>query len=161
MVQVEVVHVKFLLWPFIVNLFWMYNTLLWSGHLLHYSLPVSRRMRICYSNLTSSFLYIFPYTKLLAFYKGCVVALSSNMDKDNHIWGSSYGAGESVLTLFGGLKSNTVSLYLTDITHHHLALGILLILSSHIYSSLYKGFGHKIRDILFMNGTLGLIIGFC
>jgi hypothetical protein len=40
------------------------------------------------------------------------------------------------LTFFGGLKSNTISLYLTDIAHHHLGVGILFVLSTHLYLSL-------------------------
>ena len=36
---------------------------------------------------------------------------------------------------FGGLKSNTISLYLTDIAHHHLGVGILFVLSSHLYKA--------------------------
>jgi hypothetical protein len=62
------------------------------------------------------------------------------MDKDNHIMGSAYAAGESSLTFFGGLKPDTMSLYLTDIAHHHLAVGILFVWAGHVYSSLYKGF---------------------
>jgi photosystem I P700 chlorophyll a apoprotein A2 len=42
----------------------------------------------------------------------------------------------SSLTFFGGLKPDTMSLYLTDIAHHHLAVGILFVLFSHLYSSL-------------------------
>ena len=42
----------------------------------------------------------------------------------------------SSLTFFGGLKSNTISLYLTDIAHHHLAVGILFVVSTHLYLSL-------------------------
>ena len=34
---------------------------------------------------------------------------------------------EPTLTFFGGLKSNTISLYLTDIAHHHLGVGILFV----------------------------------
>ena len=37
------------------------------------------------------------------------------------------------LTFFGGLKSNTISLYLTDIAHHHLGVGILFVVSTDLY----------------------------
>jgi photosystem I P700 chlorophyll a apoprotein A2 len=46
-----------------------------------------------------------------------------------------------------------MSLYITDIAHHHLALGVLLILAAHLYSSLYKGLGHRLRDLAIANGT--------
>jgi photosystem I P700 chlorophyll a apoprotein A2 len=42
----------------------------------------------------------------------------------------------SSLTFFGGLKPDTMSLYLTDIGHHHLAVGILFLVLAHLYSSL-------------------------
>ena len=60
-----------------------------------------------------------------------------------------------ILTFFGGLKSNTISLSITDIAHHHLGVGILFVWASHVYLSLYKGFGHRIRDVFFVNGNSG------
>ena len=62
-----------------------------------------------------------------------------------------------VITFLGGLKSHTISLYLTDIAHHHLAVGILFVWASHLYLSFYKGFGHRIGDVfvnLFANGPI-------
>jgi photosystem I P700 chlorophyll a apoprotein A2 len=54
------------------------------------------------------------------------------------------------LTFNGGLKSDTASLYLTDIAHHHLAVGVLFVWAGHVYSSFYKAFGHRIRDVLYV-----------
>jgi len=70
------------------------------------------------------------------FYTGNWVLYIHKMDKDNHIWRGTYGAkrsSNSILTFFGGLKSNTISLYLEDIAHHHLGLGILFVVSTHLY----------------------------
>jgi photosystem I P700 chlorophyll a apoprotein A2 len=95
----------------------------------------------------------------IEFYTGNWASYIGRMDKDNHIMGSAYAAGESSLTFFGGLKPDTMSLYLTDIAHHHLALGVLLVLSAHLYSSLYKGFcGHAIADLLRASGNSAMII---
>ena len=55
----------------------------------------------------------------------------------------------SYLTFFGGLKSNTTSLYLTDIAHHHLAIGITSIHTGHLYSSCSTALGTYIRDTLY------------
>ena len=132
-----------------------FSSIAWSGHIVHHALPISRGIQ---PYLLSS---IQLYLKILAFYKGCLSSLGLDMDKDNHIQRSTYGAGESLLTFFGGLKSNTISLYLTDIAHHHLALGILLVLSTHLYSSLYKGFGHRIGDVFFLNGNSSSMITAC
>jgi len=57
----------------------------------------------------------------------------------------------STLTFLGGLKSDTASLYLTDIAHHHLAIGLLFVWAGHMYSSFYKAFGHRVRDVLYIN----------
>jgi photosystem I P700 chlorophyll a apoprotein A2 len=57
----------------------------------------------------------------------------------------------STLTFLGGLKSNTISLYLTDIGHHHLGVGLLFVWASHVYLSLYKAFGYRTRDVLYIN----------
>ena len=75
------------------------------------------------------------------------------MDNHNHIFRSSIGAGRAILGFDGGLKSNTISLYLTDIAHHHLALGILFVWASHVYLSLYFGFGHYFPEVNFMSST--------
>jgi photosystem I P700 chlorophyll a apoprotein A2 len=100
----------------------------WCGHLVH----VARAYGL--TTLASVSLYPF-YTGNWVLYSGC-----------------------EVLTFLGGLKSDTASLYLTDIAHHHLAVGILFVWAGHVYSSLYKGFGHRIRDVLFVNGNSGLMI---
>ena len=54
---------------------------------------------------------------------------------------------DNLFTFLGGLKSNTISLYLTDIAHHHLGVGILFVWARHLYLSLYKAFGHRIRPL--------------
>jgi photosystem I P700 chlorophyll a apoprotein A2 len=100
-------------------------SILWSGHLVHVAIPVSRRFDIFnYKPLTQG---------LYPFYTG------------------NWGAFGGSLTFLGGIQSSTCSLYLTDIAHHHLAIGVLFVLSAHLYSSLYKGFGHRINDINSVN----------
>ena len=116
----------------------------WAGHIIHQALPISRGVNSGWNSII-----------------GSRIIFGQDMDKDNHVWRSTYGAGNIILTFFGGLKSNTMSLYLSDISHHHLALGVLLIFSSHLYRSLYKGFGHRIRDILNSNGNSTNLIALC
>ena len=93
----------------------------WSGHLVHVAIRVSRRSNVFNYKLLMQGLY--------SFYTGN--------------WGTFGGS----LTFLGGIQSSTCSLYLTDIAHHHLGVGILFVLSTHLYLSLYKGFGHRIGDI--------------
>lgn len=77
-------------------------------------------------------------------------------DNVNHVFGSSSGAGSSSLTFIGGISLSTKALVLSDIAHHHLALGTLFIWASHLYSSLFKGFGHRFYDLLY-SSRLNLI----
>jgi photosystem I P700 chlorophyll a apoprotein A2 len=70
---------------------------------------------------------------------------------------------DKVFTFLGGLKSNTISLYLTDIAHHHLGVGILFVWAKHFYLSLYKAFGHRIplgplAKSLQLQLSLGLVV---
>jgi photosystem I P700 chlorophyll a apoprotein A1 len=51
------------------------------------------------------------------------------------------------LTFQGGLNPVTGSLWLTDQSHHHLAIAVLFIIAGHIYRTTW-GIGHSIRDIL-------------
>ena len=82
------------------------------------------------------------------------MTLNIDNDKNNHLFRSSIGAGKSVFTFLGGLKSNTISQYLTDIAHHHLAFGILFVWASHLYNSFMKGFGHRINDVITSHSSL-------
>ena len=124
----------------------------WSAHLVHLGIPISRGIHLYY-----------PMTKpssqaFSAFYTADWVLYSTDIDKDNHIFRSTLAGGQAILTFLGGLKSNTISLYLTDIAHHHLGVGILFVWATHLYLSLYKGFAHRIRDVFFVNGNSGPMI---
>ena len=105
----------------------------WSAHLVHLAIPISRG---CILND--------PIVKARSdtFYSANWIYDIAPMDKDQHIYGQPAHSGSSTISFFGGLKSNTISLYLTDIAHHHLSLGIVLTLGSHVYSSVYKGVGN-------------------
>lgn len=125
----------------------------WCGHLVHVAIPISRGITVkCMVNSG-------PTLGLYPFYTGNWVLYSLDIDND-HIFRSTVGncPPQAILTFHGGLKSNTISLYLTDIAHHHLAVGILFVWASHVYFSLKKGFGHRIRDVFFVNGNSGPMI---
>jgi len=107
--------------------------MLWSGHLIHVSLA-SARGYILNIELHSS------YTKGLIqeLYYGNFMFNVSSKDKDSHIFSSSINSGTSILTFFGGLKSKTISFHITDLGHHHLAVGILFMLLSQLSNLFYK-----------------------
>ena len=60
------------------------------------------RLDSCFDGLMSGF----------GFYTGNWVYDIAPMDKDENIFSHPAHAGSSLLTFFGGLKSNTISLYL-------------------------------------------------
>ena len=105
----------------------------WCGHLVDYAIPISRGINVYWLNTLR-----LPSLKALFRY-------------------FPFYTNNFILTFLGGLKSNTISLYLTDIAHHHLGVGILFVWASHLYLSLYKGFGHRIGDV-FVNGNSGPMI---
>jgi photosystem I P700 chlorophyll a apoprotein A2 len=109
------------------------TSILWSGHLIHVAIP--------YSRASGSSLHLAPL------FKGDWIAYSLKSDAATHIPGCAQYSGTSILTFIGGLKSASNSLHLTDIAHHHLALGVVMIWSAHVYSSIYASIGHRIRDI--------------
>jgi len=83
-------------------------------------------------------------------------SLMVNPDSDSHFHGSTVGSGEAILTFLGGVSTSTGSLPLTDVAHHHLAIGVLFVWSGHLYSSFSKALGHRISDILRPSGVIGL-----
>jgi photosystem I P700 chlorophyll a apoprotein A2 len=118
-----------------------FSSIMWSGHIIHKAIPVSRGGS---NNLSS-------HIKQLM--SGNFSSLSQVVYSDNHVWLSNIGAGTSVLTFNSGLKPDSNSLILTDIAHHHLAIGVLIVIVSHLYSSLYYGYGHHIRSIVSPHGN--------
>jgi photosystem I P700 chlorophyll a apoprotein A2 len=109
------------------------SSLLWSGHLVHVSIPASRG---------SKFEYNMDGIK-----SGNWMKYALNQDGQTHIHGSKVNSGTSLLSFIGTLKESSSSLTLTDIAHHHLALGVLLVWAAHIYRSIQMSVGHRIRDL--------------
>ncbi len=51
------------------------------------------------------------------------------------------------LTFKGGLNPVTGSLWMTDISHHHLAIAVMFIIAGHMYRTNY-GIGHSMKEIM-------------
>jgi photosystem I P700 chlorophyll a apoprotein A2 len=124
------------------------TSLLWSGHLIHVAIPVSR-------GITTSVWSLFnvqPHPEgLAALFSMDWTVFSSGVTPMNE-FGSSINSGESILTLHLGLNGFTDSLWLTDISHHHLAIAVIFISAAHLYSSVFKGFGQSISHTLLAHG---------
>jgi photosystem I P700 chlorophyll a apoprotein A2 len=66
-----------------------------------------------------------------------------------------WGGLQQLLTFDGGLENDTCSLLLSDITHHHLAIGILALLQGHLYSSVVAGLGVGAVAVSWQHGNSG------
>ena len=117
------------------------SSVIWSLHIIFVVLPVSRGCVFCI-NINSFVSLNWSF-------------LASNLDSPTHLFGSASNA-TSLLTFLGSLNSSD-ALFLTDIAHHHLALGVLLIWSAHIYSTLNRALGSKIRDLLYTSGSATIV----
>lgn len=122
-----------------------FSSLAWAGHLVHVAIPASRGQRVDWTN----FLYILPHPRgLRPFFSGRAwFTYSQDPDQASHLFNTSTGAGTAILTFLGGFHPQTQSLWLTDISHHHLAIAVLFIVAGHIYRTNF-GIGHSIREIL-------------
>ena len=135
---------------FHINLLINLTSILWSGHIIHKAIPVSRG--ILFNNNVN-----INMTCLNQIYAGDLSNLAGTSDSDNHIWLSNLGAGSSLLSFNTGLKPDSNSLVLSDISHHHLAIGVLIILGSHLYSPLFSNYGHNINKLASVNGNLNIL----
>lgn len=120
------------------------SSLAWTGHLVHVAIPESRGQDINWNN----FIKCMPYPSgLQPFFSGNWGIYASNPDTTNHIFGTSEGAGDAILTFLGGFHPQSKSLWLTDIAHHHLAIAIIFIIAGHMYKTNW-GIGHNLKDII-------------
>ena len=95
----------------------------WSGHLVHVALPASRGQSTDWSNL----LHQLPHPAGLKPFVTLDWGLySTNVDQWNHVFGlADASVGTSVLSFLGTRMPSSDSLWLTDVAHHHLALGVV------------------------------------
>jgi photosystem I P700 chlorophyll a apoprotein A2 len=108
--------------------------IMWCGHLVHVAIPASRGGQ--------SSLSLFP---IFNFHWSLY---STPKDNDNHIFGSHISAGQAILTFSSSLKQDTCSSFLTDIAHHHLALAVLIVSTSLILKSTYRGYATSTNTVL-------------
>jgi len=101
------------------------SSLAWAGHLIHIAIPESRGEHVRWYNFMSKLPHPAGLTPLLT---GHPEIYSENPDTAGHIFGTGEAAGTAILTFLGGFHPQTGSMWLTDIAHHHLALGILALL---------------------------------
>jgi len=120
------------------------SSLAWTGHLVHVAIPESRGVHVGWDN----FLSMKPHPAgLKPFFTGNWGVYAQNPDTAGHLFGTSTGSGDAILTFLGGFHPQTQSLWLTDMAHHHLAIAVIFIIAGHMYRTNF-GIGHSIKDIL-------------
>jgi photosystem I P700 chlorophyll a apoprotein A2 len=121
-----------------------FSSLAWSGHLIHIAIPEARGQHVGWDNFSR----VLPHPAgLTPFFTGNWSAYANNPDTTNHVFGTSEGAGTAILTFLGGFQPQTQALWLTDIAHHHLAIGVVFIFAGHMYRTNW-GIGHSMKEIL-------------
>jgi photosystem I P700 chlorophyll a apoprotein A2 len=121
-----------------------FSSIAWTGHLVHVAIPESRGVHVGWDN----FLSVAPHPAGLGpFFTGNWGVYAQNPDTAQQVFNTSQGAGTAILTFLGGFHPQTESLWLTDIAHHHLAIGCIFVIAGHMYRTNF-GIGHSIREIL-------------
>jgi photosystem I P700 chlorophyll a apoprotein A2 len=121
-----------------------FSSIAWAGHLVHVAIPEARGQHVGWDN----FLSVLPHPAGLGpFFTGNWGVYAQNPDTAYQVFGSAEGSGTAILTFLGGFHPQTEALWLTDIAHHHLAIGCLFVIAGHMYRTNF-GIGHSIREIL-------------
>ena len=121
-----------------------FSSIAWTGHLVHVAIPEARGQHVGWDN----FLTTLPHPAGLApFFTGNWGVYAQNPDSLSQAFGSADGAGTAILTFLGGFHPQSEALWLTDIAHHHLAIGCIFVIAGHMYRTNF-GIGHSIKEIL-------------
>ncbi|MBD1997894.1 photosystem I core protein PsaB [Leptolyngbya sp. FACHB-541] len=128
------------------------SSLAWAGHLIHVAIPESRGQHVGWNN----FLTTPPHPAgLKPFFTGNWGVYAQNPDTPDHLFSTSQGAGDAILTFLGGFHPQTQSLWLTDMAHHHLAIAVIFIIAGHMYRTNF-GIGHNIKEMLNAKNFFGI-----
>ena len=115
------------------------GSLAWAGHLVHVACLINKCLELGLDPLATPLPHAFVVSsaRMNALFSGFslmnVLALN---------W-----ADVQVLTFLGGVNPTTASLWLTDIAHHHLAIGVVFLVAGHLYRTQF-GIGSRIADLL-------------
>ena len=113
----------------------------WAGHLIHVSLPVNKMLD---SGVSPQDI---PLVHEYVLDKGFLADLFPSFAKGiTPFFTLNWGEYSDILTFNGGLNPTTGSLWMSDIAHHHLALGVLMIVAGHMYRTNW-GIGHSMKEM--------------
>jgi photosystem I P700 chlorophyll a apoprotein A1 len=114
----------------------------WAGHLIHVSAPTNKLLDagVAIKDIPLPHEFILNKDLLIELFPGFANGLTP-------FFTLNWGQYADFLTFKGGLNPVTGGLWLTDISHHHLAIAVLFIIAGHQYRTNW-GIGHSIKEIL-------------
>ncbi|WP_016952350.1 photosystem I core protein PsaA [Anabaena sp. PCC 7108] len=114
----------------------------WAGHLIHVSAPVNKLLDagVAIKDIPLPHEFILNKDLITELYPSFASGLAP-------FFTLNWGTYADILTFKGGLNPVTGGLWMTDISHHHLAIAVLFIIAGHMYRTNW-GIGHSIKDIL-------------
>jgi photosystem I P700 chlorophyll a apoprotein A1 len=114
----------------------------WAGHLIHVSAPTNKLLDagVALKDIPLPHEFILNKELLTQLYPSFASGLTP-------FFTLNWGTYADILTFKGGLNPVTGGLWLTDISHHHLAIAVLFIIAGHQYRTNW-GIGHSIKEIL-------------
>ncbi|WP_427161820.1 photosystem I core protein PsaA [Aliinostoc sp. HNIBRCY26] len=114
----------------------------WAGHLIHVSAPINKLLDagVAVKDIPLPHEFILNKDLLIEQFPGFASGLTP-------FFTLNWGQYADFLTFKGGLNPVTGGLWLTDISHHHLAIAVLFIIAGHQYRTNW-GIGHSIKEIL-------------
>ncbi|MDZ8051533.1 MAG: photosystem I core protein PsaA [Aulosira sp. ZfuVER01] len=114
----------------------------WAGHLIHVSAPTNKLLDagVALKDIPLPHEFILNKDLLTELYPSFASGLAP-------FFTLNWGQYADFLTFKGGLNPVTGGLWMTDISHHHLAIAVLFIIAGHQYRTNW-GIGHSIKEIL-------------
>jgi photosystem I P700 chlorophyll a apoprotein A1 len=118
------------------------GSLSWAGHLIHIARPVNRLLDagVDPKEIPLPHEWIFNRTLLEQLYPSFAEGLVP-------FFTLKWGVYRDFLTFQGGLNPVTGGVWITDESHHHLAISVLFLIAGHIYRTNFR-IGHDIAEIL-------------
>ena len=116
------------------------GSLAWAGHLVHIAHPLQV---LCSAGVQHEYL---PAPHALITSRRWLELISPGFTLRN-LFGLNWTALRSSLTCIGGLDPTSGALWITDIAHHHLAVGVVFIVIGHLYKTDFE-LGLSISEVL-------------
>lgn len=121
------------------------GSIAWAGHLLHVAWP-TEVLLICGCDP-----HHLPSPQALSGVQYVPVILGQASGLLTLEWEALLPA----ISFLGGFNHHTGGLYLSDVIHHHLAVGVLALIAGHLYRTQYA-LGTTFNELLVAHGSIGL-----